>query len=159
MRDSERFSHSDINTPPDPAHHDTVLAGTLSLDALNDVSGTTPISGGSSTIHSEDGDAGSQHDLQHEIRLTVLLFASLKDAANADHVDVRVPFSPGATITVADLLTHCGSQYPQIAPWLQHVRVAVNCEYSDSRQLLAATDEIALLPPVSGGVNGCEKPV
>jgi molybdopterin converting factor small subunit len=163
MRDSERFPQSYINTPPDPALDDTVPAPASSLDASNDMSGTTLIPGGSSTTHNEDGDDGLQNnrqtDLQHETRLKVLLFASLKDAAKADHIEVHIPISPGATITVADLLAHCGLQYPQLAPWLPHVRVAVNCEYSDPHQLLTATDEIALLPPVSGGADGPAMPV
>ncbi|MDQ3814036.1 MAG: MoaD/ThiS family protein [Armatimonadota bacterium] len=80
---------------------------------------------------------------------TVLLFASLKDAVAADRITVRV--SSSAPLTVAELLAHCGQQYPALAPWLPHVKVAVNCAYADARQQVAAGDEIALLPPVAGG--------
>ena len=35
--------------------------------------------------------------------------------------------------------------------WLPYVQVAVNCEYSHREQRVGASDEVALLPPVSGG--------
>jgi molybdopterin converting factor subunit 1 len=81
------------------------------------------------------------------LALEVLLFASLKDAAGGDRIVVQVP--PGATVNA--LLEACGRQHPALAPWLRHIRVAVNCEYVEASQVLAAGDEIALLPPVSGG--------
>ena len=94
-----------------------------------------------------------QQAAQREINYIVLLFASLKDAAAANRILVRVPLANGATMTVADLLAECGRQFPQLAPWLPHVRVAVNCEYADPQRPLAAGDEIALLPPVAGGAD------
>lgn len=84
-----------------------------------------------------------------EIR--VLLFASLKDAAGANQIMVRLPFASTSVLTVQHLLTQCGQQYPVIAKWLPHVRVAVNCTYADAQQTITPGDEIALLPPVSGG--------
>jgi molybdopterin synthase catalytic subunit len=80
---------------------------------------------------------------------SVLLFASLKDAAMTDCIMVRVPFK--ADVTVGELLAQCGQQYPKLLPWLPHVRVAVNCEYVKGRTLLHPGDEIALIPPVAGG--------
>ena len=81
----------------------------------------------------------------------MLLFASLKDAAQADRIAVQVPALADATVTVEELLAQCGRQYPNLLPWLPHVRVAVNCEYASGLNLLHAGDEIALLPPVAGG--------
>jgi molybdopterin converting factor small subunit len=82
---------------------------------------------------------------------SVLLFASLKDAAMTDCIMVEVPSRSDATVTVAELLTHCGQQFPKFLPWLPHIRVAVNCEYANGLSLLHEGDEIALLPPVAGG--------
>jgi len=77
----------------------------------------------------------------------LLLFASLKDAAGAGEIVVAAP----AACSVQELLHACGEQFPVLAPWLPHVRVAVNCEYADGMQAVAPQDEIAVLPPVAGG--------
>src|SRR4028118_1730566 len=79
---------------------------------------------------------------------SVLLFASLKDAVAASSIEVRVA---QAKPTIADLLACCAAQYPALHPYLPYVRVAVNCEYSNEQQILQTSDEIAFLPPVSGG--------
>jgi molybdopterin synthase catalytic subunit len=82
----------------------------------------------------------------------VLLFAVLRDAMQCDQIEVAIPIaSAGSTPTVADLLAACALQFPRLADWLPHIRVAVNCEYSASETLLAAADEIAFIPPVAGG--------
>ena len=79
---------------------------------------------------------------------TVLLFAALKDAAQSSFVQIRTDSS---RVSVADLLKLCGQQFPALAPYLPYVRVAVNFEYSNGEQSVCATDEVAFLPPVSGG--------
>jgi molybdopterin converting factor small subunit len=77
----------------------------------------------------------------------VLLFASLKDAVGAG--EIAVVAAPGCT--VQELLRVCGEQFAVLAPWLAHVRVAVNCEYANVAQIVSPQDEIAVLPPVAGG--------
>lgn len=84
------------------------------------------------------------------MKLQVLLFASLKDAVQASSVEVEVP--DGATSE--DLLRACGAQFPALARYLEHVRVAVNREYAVGAVVLHEGDEVALLPPVAGG-SGC----
>lgn len=81
------------------------------------------------------------------MQLTVLLFASLKDAAQASSVEVEVP--DGATSE--DLRRATGEQFPVLARYLAHVRVAVNQEYAVGAVVLNEGDEVALLPPVAGG--------
>lgn len=80
--------------------------------------------------------------LSHE----VLLFASLREIAG-ERIVVQLP----AGGTVAELVQGIAAGVPALAPWLPYVRVAVNCEYADGPHVLSAGDEIALLPPVSGG--------
>jgi molybdopterin converting factor subunit 1 len=77
----------------------------------------------------------------------VLLFASLKDAAGSDKIEVSV----AGAATVQMLLEACAEQHPVLARWLPHVRVAVNYEYVTAAHNLNPQDEIALLPPVAGG--------
>lgn len=79
--------------------------------------------------------------------IEVLLFASLKDAARADHISVSLP----ENATVADLLRATSEQHPALARHLPHCRVAVNREYARNDEPVREGAEIALLPPVSGG--------
>jgi molybdopterin synthase catalytic subunit len=98
-----------------------------------------------STIRGSDVQAGE---------FPILLFAALKDAAGSARIIVRVEGDgtiTNGTLTVRELLEHCGHQHPSLARWLAHVRVAVNQEYSGLDQTVLPGDEIALLPPVAGG--------
>lgn len=81
------------------------------------------------------------------MKLTLLLFASLKDAAGTPQVEIQLPEKS----TVSDLQTFLAETYPKLAPWLPHTRVAVNQEYISTDTGLKDGDEIALIPPVSGG--------
>ena len=53
-------------------------------------------------------------------------------------------------ITVNDFLQNMKNQYPALAD-LSSILVAVNNEYAESDMILADRDEVALIPPVSGG--------
>jgi molybdopterin converting factor small subunit len=79
--------------------------------------------------------------------LQVRLFARAKDVVGAAVVAVEV--SDGAT--VADLRAALGRDFPRLSSLLERSAVAVNAEIAGVGQQLRADDEIALLPPVSGG--------
>lgn len=79
--------------------------------------------------------------------LTVQLFAGLKDAAGTSQIQVEV----AAGGTVADLLQAVAGGYPGMARWVPHIRVAVNQEYVKTDSAVSEGDEVALIPPVSGG--------
>jgi MoaE-MoaD fusion protein len=74
--------------------------------------------------------------------VTVRLFAGLRERAGADRVQVELP--EGAR--VADLLAAM-----EVAP--RSCVVAINREYADEASLVRAEDEVALVPPVSGGAG------
>ena len=78
--------------------------------------------------------------------LTVLLFGITRDLVGQNRLSV--PLSEGGR--VADLLDHLYAQYPALSG-VKSVLVAVNSEYADPDTLLNPSDEIALIPPVSGG--------
>ncbi len=78
---------------------------------------------------------------------TVLLFAGLKDAAQSSSIQVHC----SSPVSVTALLRACGGQFPALASYLPYVRVAVNFEYSNGDRMVSSADEIAFLPPVSGG--------
>jgi molybdopterin synthase catalytic subunit len=74
--------------------------------------------------------------------LNVRLFAGLRDRAGSDHVTVTLP--DGAT--AADLVA--AMDLPS-----RSCIVAVNREYVAPGQVLSEADEVALIPPVSGGAG------
>ena len=76
------------------------------------------------------------------MEITVRLFAMLRERAGAREVTLELP--DGAR--VSDALAELGS----IAQGLPLV-MAVNREYADEDQVLDPGDELALIPPVSGG--------
>ena len=81
------------------------------------------------------------------MRLQVRLFARARDLAGADSVVVELP--DGAT--AADLRRRLVDMHPNLAGLATKSAVAVNAEFAEDRCVLREDDEIALLPPVSGG--------
>ena len=78
--------------------------------------------------------------------LTVLLFGITRDLIGQSRLSVSL--ADGSR--VADLMTFLHDKYPALAD-VKSVLVAVNSEYAEPGTLLNASDEIALIPPVSGG--------
>lgn len=62
--------------------------------------------------------------------------------------ELEIPLNDG--YTVADLRSHLASAYPRVAG-LKSLFIAVNNEYAADSVVLNEADEIALIPPVSGG--------
>ena len=81
------------------------------------------------------------------MRARVLLFAALREAAGARELMVEVP----EPATVASLREQVAAAHPHLAPLLTAAAVAVNEAYVPDDQPLAAGDQVALIPPVSGG--------
>ncbi len=81
------------------------------------------------------------------MQVRVLFFGMLKDLAgkSSDLIDLR----DGASLR--DLLAHYELQVPRLKESLSAVAMAVNQEYSGPDTRLHSGDEVALLPPVSGG--------
>ena len=52
--------------------------------------------------------------------------------------------------TVAALRAHLAEHYPKLKD-LNSLFIAVNLQYADDNQVLSESDEIAIIPPVSGG--------
>ena len=75
------------------------------------------------------------------------LFASFREAAEAPTVVVNLGDEP----RVSDLLAALREQYPRLGPGLESAMVAVNLEYVPPDYLLRDDDEVAIIPPVSGG--------
>ncbi|UHG90197.1 MoaD/ThiS family protein [Spirosoma oryzicola] len=78
--------------------------------------------------------------------VSVLLFGITRDLTGQSAVSV--PISEGAR--VSDLLDQLYQEYPKLSG-IRSLLVAVNGEYAEVDQVLTSKDEIALIPPVSGG--------
>lgn len=81
--------------------------------------------------------------------VTVRFFASLREAVGVDEVSLKVepPSLAGLRNALATALT--AEQFRAMD--LAEVRIAVNQAIVQGETALAAGDEIALLPPVTGG--------
>lgn len=78
--------------------------------------------------------------------LSVLFFGIARDLTGQSVVSI--PFSEAAS--VGDLLSQLHQRYPALTG-IRSLLVAVNGEYAETGQLLINHDEVAIIPPVSGG--------
>jgi MoaE-MoaD fusion protein len=81
------------------------------------------------------------------MRVRVLFFGGLKDIAGKSSDLLELPDGS----LVRDVLAHYRAQVPRITESLASLAVAVNQEYAGADTTLKSGDEVALLPPVSGG--------
>jgi MoaE-MoaD fusion protein len=81
------------------------------------------------------------------MRVRVLFFGRLKDIVGLaeDHTEI----AEGASL--ADVFSRYEHKFPELAKLRSSVAAAINQEYSEWRAPIAPNDEIAFLPPVSGG--------
>jgi len=81
------------------------------------------------------------------LRIRVRLFAMQRETAGMKEIRLEVPV--GATVD--DAWNAVVEVVPALAPGRSSLRFAVNGDYSDATRTLADGDEIACIPPVSGG--------
>jgi molybdopterin converting factor subunit 1 len=80
------------------------------------------------------------------VPLIVRLFAGLRDIAGDELVrDVPEP------ATVDAVWTALAREWPALAPYRDSVSCAVNAEYARFSDSVREGDEVAFMPPVSGG--------
>jgi molybdopterin converting factor small subunit len=86
-------------------------------------------------------------DDQAAMTVTLKLFAVLRDRAGVGEVALELP--EGATVAVAvDAFLR---RYPGLGPYASRIACAVNLARVGRDAVLSEGDELALLPPVSGG--------
>ncbi len=83
------------------------------------------------------------------MQVRLLFFGMLKEIAGREQETVELP--EGAR--VSDLLERCRNRSPRLASYLEAIAVAVNREYAGRQAALHDRDEVALIPPVSGGAS------
>jgi molybdopterin converting factor subunit 1 len=81
------------------------------------------------------------------VKISIRLFAVARQLAGADMVQVELP----ERSTVAELRRALAAAVPPLAAVLPQMLVAVGSDYARDEMPLAAGDEVACIPPVSGG--------
>lgn len=81
------------------------------------------------------------------MRIRVLFFGQLKEIVGATHDEVDL--SDGSR--VEDVFERYGRRFPKLAEFRPSIAASVNQEYAEWRAPLSPGDEVAFLPPVSGG--------
>jgi molybdopterin converting factor subunit 1 len=81
------------------------------------------------------------------VRLTVLLFAGLRQQVGASSVEIEV----AEPATVAQLREAIAAAHPGLADMLAGCRVAIDREFARDADPILPEQEVALIPPVSGG--------
>ncbi len=79
--------------------------------------------------------------------MRLLFFAHLKTAANCAVTELRVD----GEIDADQLWQRLLAQFPGLARYQRSVRFARNGAYAVTGTRFSDTDEVALIPPVSGG--------
>jgi molybdopterin converting factor subunit 1 len=81
------------------------------------------------------------------MRVTIRLFARLRDLAGASELIREVP----AGATVGTVWATLAEEFPAIAGYTASVSGAINADYARMSSPVHDGDEVAFLPPVSGG--------
>jgi molybdopterin converting factor subunit 1 len=83
------------------------------------------------------------------MNLQIRLFARVRELIGDELCCLDVPTGS----TVATIRMALDSRYPRAQELITRCAMAVNCELVTDDHVVDASDEIAVIPPVSGGAN------
>ena len=86
-------------------------------------------------------------DIPDNDKIRVRLFAILRELVGEREITITVP----AGVTVSYLNSEILKKYPQLKSFSNKFVTSVNCKVTAGDAIITSKDEIALLPPVSGG--------
>ena len=81
-----------------------------------------------------------------KMTIHILLFGITKDLVGKQKLQMELPVAT----TVSDFKKLLREDYPELIE-LDSMAIAVNSEYASDEVVIQANDEIAIIPPVSGG--------
>lgn len=84
------------------------------------------------------------------MNVNVRLFARYRELAGASTLSLDVP----ANCTAIDVFDRVAERYPEMQPMRQSTLMAVDAEFIRPETELRDGEELALMPPVSGGADG-----
>jgi molybdopterin synthase catalytic subunit len=87
------------------------------------------------------------------VQIRVRLFAIQRELAGTRELQVDLPDDA----SIEDAWAFVANRFPALAPGRPSVRFARNGDYADPDDRLAAGDELAIIPPVSGGTVGGDR--
>ena len=83
------------------------------------------------------------------MKVTVKYFAVCHEMLNRSEEEMEL--SEGSTVKT--ILKQLEEEWPEIAEFYEVMQMAVNWEYATENTELADGDEVALIPPVTGGTD------
>lgn len=85
--------------------------------------------------------------MAEDIQITVKLFAIFQEVLATDELQINLE----SGTSVSKIFDRLVSQHPHLEKWRSLTRYAVNLNFVDPQTILKNGDEVALIPPVSGG--------
>lgn len=82
-------------------------------------------------------------------RVKLLFFATLRDRAGARSMELDIP----ADLTVQGLKDKISTEYPNLKDSMSSVLITINREYAFDDAVIPQNAELAMFPPVSGGLS------
>jgi len=79
--------------------------------------------------------------------MRILFFAQARDAAGTPELDIKISGSVG----IEEIWDGLVAEKPKLAAFRKTTRLARNGEYAEAQTKFTDADEVALIPPVSGG--------
>lgn len=87
------------------------------------------------------------NSISHQIKVSVKLFAPFQEAFSKSEISLILP----AHSPVSRVYEKLSSIHPALEQWRSVTRYAINLSFAEENTLLQDGDEVALIPPVSGG--------
>jgi len=81
-------------------------------------------------------------------RIKLLFFATIRDRAGTKSMDLDIPDD----LTVQGLKDRIGAEYPNLKDSMKSVLITINREYAFDDAVIPQGAEMAMFPPVSGGL-------
>lgn len=89
----------------------------------------------------------TSNSIANHIQVTVKLFAIFQEVFATDTIQIDI--ESGAT--VSKIFDRLVKQQPSLEKWRSLTRYAINLNFAEPNAILKHGDEVALIPPVSGG--------
>jgi molybdopterin converting factor subunit 1 len=81
------------------------------------------------------------------VKVRLRFFAALREITGCEEMEKEV----AEGITAGRLLEELATEYPKLGSYTDVVQVAINQEFVERQSPVKSEDEVAFLPPVSGG--------
>jgi molybdopterin converting factor subunit 1 len=86
-------------------------------------------------------------DIPNNDKIKVRLFAILRERVGESEITITVPTGTTVSLLHDEIL----KKYPLLKSFSKKFVISVNCKVTTGNIIITSRDEIALLPPVSGG--------